>query len=1017
MTEIRNQGNITDGERTYSAFLLTADLSKILMTAMDQQAQPTKNFGVVTVTGPVVQQLQQASGLPQQKPGNSAPISSVSPQQMLQQSSNQMSLNHQNGLQQQQHSSMNTNHCGNEVGRLINKMRASNSLDSDSSTAADFNLVEQVIQHSTKIDPTTGILSQPLSSSASFTHLSNQSISNPANVQHPTVAPQQCFICPNGPWFKDDKDLNHHISIAHLDIDVKPNIEGENSSNLEVLSVADLEASFLPESPSDGAMSSSDFHPMVKDLFDDKLSTNSSSGFPDLVQNPIMTNGFNSNMALSKQSSSSDAVVASLAQGSNLTSSNKSTARTTTTSAAAGRGGLPTGRPCEICGFEPKTKNKSRERQDHLAMKHYRERIQSDLTEVTNFQCPLCDYVGKDKQTIYRHYTGKHKVVEQYLADDIRDGKVIPLSPEQMKNAQLHLAIAKDSKQNPRSSINSEGNIPNLPTAVETLPSIPDFSDAACLDLDSTFEPNSVAASGTSSNGSNGLGLTIHSLVDSSRLSIGDFMESEQLSCVQDRIMQVDGAFDDEITDEQTDDENEDDALIRQLDGALGDEEMSSEPDGFDEDSSNLSASSGSGDSRCPICDEPTKMHKTYHLATKHFKERLLTELPRDKPFKCPECEHESKTKINMWTHYLGKHRYGAKWMAEILEQKKNGKEMIAPPPKLGQTSFEPGHFKQQFPPQQGPTQQVPPQTTYLPQQQQHFYQQSNMNQPYKPPFGHQQQYPQHNTFPQHQILPPQNYNMGAPPQNHMAPHPNSNPSSILMNNGQAHIAAIPPQSSSTNMRQQQATHSNVGLPNNSICDNVVVNHPPIVPSSTELPPNNSKTTDLPPSMQASRVDVKVEQDVKPTMVSLQTPTTPLSSSTKKVEKVSKETSVASRRDNTFWCDLCQAVVNMSKINHFVSTHFQERLRKILPAKPPFHCPSCRYEGKHFSSLSTHFLKQHNVMDSWIRQALEQLEDEAMAKAHEREAKGLALDGSEDHKGSKHYISSGEEVDTSVSSN
>jgi uncharacterized C2H2 Zn-finger protein len=363
-------------------------------------------------------------------------------------------------------------------------------------------------------------------------------------------------------------------------------------------------------------------------------------------------------------------------------------------------------------------------------MKHYRERIQSDLTEVTNFQCPLCDYVGKDKQTIYRHYTGKHKVVEQYLADDIRDGKIIPLSPEQMKNAQQNLVVAKDTKQTPRNSISSEGNIPNLPTTVEALPSIPDFSDAACLDLDPAFEPTSVAASGTSSNGSNGLGLTIHSLVDSSRLSLGDFMDSEPLTCVQDRIMQVDGA-DDDLMEEDSDED--DDAMIKQLDGALGDDEMGSEPDSFEEDSSNLSASSGSGDSRCPICDEPTKMHKTYHLATKHFRERLLKELPGEKPFKCPECDHESKTKINMWTHYLGKHRYGAKWMAELLDQKQKGKEM-APPPKVGPTSFEPGNFRQQFTAQPGTPTQVPPQPyqqpPYIPPQQQHYYQQTSPNQP-----------------------------------------------------------------------------------------------------------------------------------------------------------------------------------------------------------------------------------------------------------------------------------------------
>ena len=60
--------HITDGERTYSAFLPMADLSQIISTAMTQQAQPQKNFGVVTVTGPVVQQIQQQNAAV--NPGN-----------------------------------------------------------------------------------------------------------------------------------------------------------------------------------------------------------------------------------------------------------------------------------------------------------------------------------------------------------------------------------------------------------------------------------------------------------------------------------------------------------------------------------------------------------------------------------------------------------------------------------------------------------------------------------------------------------------------------------------------------------------------------------------------------------------------------------------------------------------------------------------------------------------------------------------------------------------------------------
>ena len=46
-------------ERTYSAFLPKENLSAILSTAWEQQSQPQKNFGVVTVTGPVVNQISQ----------------------------------------------------------------------------------------------------------------------------------------------------------------------------------------------------------------------------------------------------------------------------------------------------------------------------------------------------------------------------------------------------------------------------------------------------------------------------------------------------------------------------------------------------------------------------------------------------------------------------------------------------------------------------------------------------------------------------------------------------------------------------------------------------------------------------------------------------------------------------------------------------------------------------------------------------------------------------------------------
>ena len=111
-----------------------------------------------------------------------------------------------------------------------------------------------------------------------------------------------------------------------------------------------------------------------------------------------------------------------------------------------------------------------------------------------------------------------------------------------------------------------------------------------------------------------------------------------------------------------------------------------------------------------------------------------------------------------MWTHYLGKHRYGAKWTTELMEAKEKGKEM-APPPKVGPTSFEPGNFRQQYPAVQqqvAPTQPHPPQYQqhYMSPQQQHYYQQPPPNQSYHPPYSQQQYPPNH---PQQQVLPPQN--------------------------------------------------------------------------------------------------------------------------------------------------------------------------------------------------------------------------------------------------------------------
>ncbi len=68
--------------------------------------------------------------------------------------------------------------------------------------------------------------------------------------------------------------------------------------------------------------------------------------------------------------------------------------------------GIRTHLTCELCGFEPKTKNKYRERQDHMLRNHFMDRMSEIFPTWNNFNCPSsdCVFIGKDKQSIMRHY-------------------------------------------------------------------------------------------------------------------------------------------------------------------------------------------------------------------------------------------------------------------------------------------------------------------------------------------------------------------------------------------------------------------------------------------------------------------------------------------------------------------------------------------------------------------------------------------------------------------------------------
>ena len=85
--------------------------------------------------------------------------------------------------------------------------------------------------------------------------------------------------------------------------------------------------------------------------------------------------------------------------------------------------GFRTTHTCELCGFEPKTKNKYREKQDHLVMKHFKEKIDKIFPHCRPYTCPTpeCEFTGKDKQALLRHYTGKHGILEQFLREALSE--------------------------------------------------------------------------------------------------------------------------------------------------------------------------------------------------------------------------------------------------------------------------------------------------------------------------------------------------------------------------------------------------------------------------------------------------------------------------------------------------------------------------------------------------------------------------------------------------------------------
>merc|ERR1712051_393785 len=80
---------------------------------------------------------------------------------------------------------------------------------------------------------------------------------------------------------------------------------------------------------------------------------------------------------------------------------------------------------CELCGFEPKTKNKYREKQDHLMNRHFKKQIDQLLVNNNSQKkCPTCDYEAGDRQSLLRHYTAKHGILEKLLGEALEEQNI-----------------------------------------------------------------------------------------------------------------------------------------------------------------------------------------------------------------------------------------------------------------------------------------------------------------------------------------------------------------------------------------------------------------------------------------------------------------------------------------------------------------------------------------------------------------------------------------------------------------
>ena len=363
--------------------------------------------------------------------------------------------------------------------------------------------------------------------------------------------------------------------------------------------------------------------------------------------------------------------------------------------------------------------------------------------------------------------------------------------------------------------------------------------------------------------------------------------------------------------------------------------------DGDDEggNSAAPAAAAAAAPAVCRICGEQTKCHKTYHYV-KHFKDRLSAILTEVRPFVCVECDYEAKTKINLWTHYVGRHGHLGKWIDEVLQQQKgnsgadgaNDDAKVAPePPQPANPAARVLH-------------QAVPQGL----------------------LGQARDAPPH-VVPQVQAV--QQQSLPSPSPQTASPHVGS-PSHV---GSFAHpLVQVKQPAVLPALLHPQAVKEEPAVLEPD--EKATASAAPAAPAPTSAPAAPAPTA--PPTAPAA-------PDAR------ETPSNPPPSKRGRKPLSSDENNLT-RRGN-FWCDLCQNVVTgSSQAAHFAAVHFEERLRARLPAGAPFACPFCRLEAKNFLNLCAHFRSRHPsgsspFLQEWVRQDLEKMERKAIEEARMRE--------------------------------